>query len=92
MIWMLLLIRHIKIVIIVIFIDRVMLLVGVILSFRQINVLGSDESFFAKLTAISSDIALVVGNFFTKCLNKIVIDLGFVILIIVILKFNLNSR
>ncbi|WP_190600071.1 hypothetical protein [Candidatus Vesicomyidisocius sp. SY067_SCS001] len=119
MIWMLLLIRHIKIVIIVIFIYRTILLVSVVLSFWQIYVLVFDESFFAKLAAIVSSITLATVNLFTKYLNKIVIvnreiiiggiitnlqnyiefgnlfwiviGLEFVILVIVILKFNLNS-
>ncbi len=51
-----------------------MLLVSVSLSFWQIDVLGFDESFFAKLAVIGNGIALVTGNLFTKYLNKIITD------------------
>lgn len=51
-------IRHIKMAMIVIFVYRAMPSVGASLQWWQIDVLGFDESFFAKLSAISGAIAL----------------------------------
>jgi hypothetical protein len=51
-------IRHIKMAMIVIFVYRAMPSVGAGLSWWQIDVLGFDESFFAKLAAIGGGIAL----------------------------------
>ncbi|VVM20665.1 Folate carrier, cyanobacterial type [uncultured Gammaproteobacteria bacterium] len=51
-------IRHIKMAMIIIFVYRAMPLVGASLRWWQIDVLGFDESFFAKLSAISGAIAL----------------------------------
>jgi MFS family permease len=52
-------IRHIKMAMIVIFVYRATPSVGVGLNWWQIDVLGFDESFFAKLSAIGGAIALV---------------------------------
>jgi hypothetical protein len=51
-------IRHIKMAMIIIFVYRAMPLVGASLQWWQIDVLGFDESFFAKLSAIGGAIAL----------------------------------
>lgn len=51
-------IHHIKMAIIIIFIYRAMPSVGASLQWWQIDVLGFDESFFAKLSAIGGGIAL----------------------------------
>ena len=51
-------IRHIKMAMIIIFVYRAMPLVGASLRWWQIDVLGFDESFFAKLSAIGGAIAL----------------------------------
>ncbi|RUA05845.1 MAG: hypothetical protein DSY43_03485, partial [Gammaproteobacteria bacterium] len=51
-------IRHIKMAMIIIFVYRAMPSVGVSLQWWQIDVLGFDESFFAKLSAIGGGIAL----------------------------------
>ncbi len=52
-------IRHIKMAMIIIFVYRAMPSVGSGLSWWQIDVLGFDESFFAKLSAIGGGIALM---------------------------------
>ncbi len=51
-------IRHIKMAMIIIFVYRAMPSVGASLQWWQIDVLGFDESFFAKLSAIGGAIAL----------------------------------
>ncbi|SMN14302.1 Folate carrier, cyanobacterial type [uncultured Candidatus Thioglobus sp.] len=63
-------IRHIKMVMIIIFVYRAMPLVGVSLQWWQIDALGFDESFFAKLSAISGGIALAGMWFSAKFIVK----------------------
>ncbi|WP_428086961.1 hypothetical protein [Candidatus Thioglobus sp.] len=63
-------IRHIKMAMIIIFVYRAMPSVGAGLSWWQIDILGFDESFFAKLSAIGGAIALagmwLVAKFIIK--------------------------
>ncbi len=63
-------IRHIKMAMIIIFIYRAMPSVGAGLSWWQIDVLGFDESFFAKLSAIGGGIALAGMWFSAKFIIK----------------------
>ncbi len=63
-------IRHIKMAMIVIFIYRAMPSVGAGLQWWQIDVLGFDESFFAKLSAIGGGIALAGMWLSTKFIVK----------------------
>ncbi len=63
-------IRRIKMAMIVIFVYRAMPSVGVSLSWWQIDVLGFDESFFAKLSAIGGGIALAGMWFSAKFIIK----------------------
>jgi len=63
-------IRHIKMAMIIIFVYRAMPSVGAGLSWWQIDVLGFDESFFAKLSAISGGIALAGMWFSAKFIIK----------------------
>ncbi|MBW5290419.1 MAG: Folate carrier, cyanobacterial type [Candidatus Ruthia sp. Asou_11_S2] len=63
-------IRHIKMAMIVIFVYRAMPSVGASLSWWQIDVLGFDESFFAKLSAIGGGIALAGMWFSAKFIIK----------------------
>ncbi len=63
-------IRHIKMVMIIIFVYKAMPLVGVSLQWWQIDTLGFDESFFAKLSAISGGIALAGMWFSAKFIVK----------------------
>jgi len=63
-------IRHIKMAMIIIFVYRAMPSVGASLQWWQIDVLGFDESFFAKLSAISGGIALAGMWFSAKFIVK----------------------
>ncbi len=63
-------IRHIKMAMIVIFVYRAMPSVGAGLQWWQIDVLGFDESFFAKLSAIGGGIALAGMWLSTKFIVK----------------------
>ncbi len=63
-------IRHIKMAMIIIFVYRAMPSVGAGLSWWQIDVLGFDESFFAKLSAIGGGIALAGMWFSAKFIIK----------------------
>lgn len=63
-------IRHIKMAMIIIFVYRAMPSVGVGLSWWQIDILGFDEAFFAKLSAISGFIALMGMWFSAKFIVK----------------------
>lgn len=63
-------IRHIKMAMIIIFVYRAMPSVGAGLSWWQIDVLGFDESFFAKLAAIGGGIALAGMWFSAKFIIK----------------------
>ena len=63
-------IRHIKMAMIVIFVYRAMPSVGPSLQWWQIDVLNFDESFFAKLAAISGAIALAGMWFSSKFIVK----------------------
>lgn len=63
-------IRHIKMAMIVIFVYRAMPSVGPSLQWWQIDVLNFDESFFAKLSAISGAIALAGMWFSSKFIVK----------------------
>ena len=63
-------IRHIKMAMIIIFVYRAMPSVGSGLSWWQIDVLGFDESFFAKLAAIGGGIALLGMWFSAKFIIK----------------------
>ena len=63
-------IRHIKMAMIIIFVYRAMPSVGASLSWWEIDVLGFDESFFAKLSAIGGGIALVGMWFSAKFIIK----------------------
>lgn len=63
-------IRHIKMAMIIIFVYRAMPSVGAGLSWWEIDVLGFDESFFAKLSAIGGGIALVGMWFSAKFIIK----------------------
>ncbi|WP_066046056.1 MFS transporter [Bathymodiolus septemdierum thioautotrophic gill symbiont] len=63
-------IRHIKMAMIIIFVYRAMPSVGVSLQWWQIDVLGFDESFFAKLSAIGGGIALAGMWFSAKFIVK----------------------
>ncbi len=63
-------IRHIKMAMIIIFVYRAMPSVGSGLTWWQIDVLGFDESFFAKLAAIGGGIALLGMWFSAKFIIK----------------------
>ena len=63
-------IRHIKMAMIIIFVYRAMPSVGAGLSWWEIDVLGFDESFFAKLSAIGGGIALAGMWFSAKFIIK----------------------
>jgi len=63
-------IRHIKMAMIVIFVYRAMPSVGASLQWWKIDVLGFDESFFAKLSAIGGGIALTGMWFSAKFIVK----------------------
>ena len=63
-------IRHIKMAMIIIFVYRAMPSVGSGLSWWQIDILGFDESFFAKLAAIGGGIALLGMWFSAKFIIK----------------------
>jgi len=63
-------IRHIKMAMIIIFVYRAMPSVGASLQWWQIDVLGFDESFFAKLSAIGGGIALAGMWFSAKFIVK----------------------
>ncbi len=63
-------IRHIKMAMIIIFVYRAMPAVGVGLSWWQIDILGFDEAFFAKLAAIGGGIALAGMWFSAKFIIK----------------------
>lgn len=63
-------IRHIKMAMIIIFVYRAMPSVGVGLSWWQIDILGFDEAFFAKLSAIGGFIALMGMWFSAKFIVK----------------------
>lgn len=63
-------IRHIKMAMIIIFVYRAMPSVGASLQWWQIDVLGFDESFFAKLSAIGGGIALAGVWFSAKFIVK----------------------
>jgi hypothetical protein len=63
-------IRHIKMAMIIIIVYRAMPSVGAGLSWWQIDVLGFDESFFAKLSAIGGGIALAGMWFSAKFIIK----------------------
>ncbi|MDG2394861.1 hypothetical protein [Candidatus Thioglobus sp.] len=63
-------IRHIKMAMIIIFVYRAMPSVGAGLSWWQIDILGFDESFFAKLSAIGGGIALAGMWFSAKFIIK----------------------
>ncbi|SMN15950.1 Folate carrier, cyanobacterial type [uncultured Candidatus Thioglobus sp.] len=63
-------IRHIKMAMIIIFVYRAMPSVGAGLSWWEIDILGFDESFFAKLSAISGGIALAGMWFSAKFIIK----------------------
>ncbi len=63
-------IRHIKMAMIIIFVYRAMPSVGASLQWWQIDVLGFDESFFAKLSAIAGGIALAGMWFSAKFIVK----------------------
>jgi hypothetical protein len=63
-------IRHIKMAMIVIFVYRAMPSVGAGLTWWQIDVLGFDEAFFAKLSAIAGAIALAGMWFSAKFIIK----------------------
>ncbi|MBC8493306.1 MAG: hypothetical protein ISR74_02605 [Candidatus Thioglobus sp.] len=63
-------IRHIKMAMIIIFVYRAMPSVGAGLTWWQIDVLGFDESFFAKLSAIGGGIALAGMWFSAKFIIK----------------------
>ena len=63
-------IRHIKMAMIIIFVYRAMPPVGAGLSWWEIDVLGFDESFFAKLSAIGGGIALAGMWFSAKFIIK----------------------
>lgn len=63
-------IRHIKMAMIVIFVYRAMPSVGASLQWWKIDVLGFDESFFAKLSAIGGGIALAGIWFGAKFIVK----------------------
>jgi hypothetical protein len=61
-------IRHIKMAMIIIFVYRAMPSVGASLQWWKIDVLGFDESFFAKLSAIGGAIALA-GMWLSRGVN-----------------------
>ncbi|MEJ6558418.1 MAG: hypothetical protein QNL82_01525 [Candidatus Thioglobus sp.] len=63
-------IRHIKMAMIIIFVYRAMPSVGAGLSWWEIDILGFDESFFAKLSAIGGGIALAGMWFSAKFIIK----------------------
>ena len=63
-------IRHIKMAMIIIFVYRAMPSVGAGLSWWEIDILGFDESFFAKLSAIGGGIALLGMWFSAKFIIK----------------------
>ena len=63
-------IRHIKMAMIIIFVYRAMPSVGASLQWWEIDVLGFDESFFAKLSAIGGGIALAGMWFSAKFIVK----------------------
>ncbi|SGZ59249.1 Folate carrier, cyanobacterial type [Bathymodiolus thermophilus thioautotrophic gill symbiont] len=63
-------IRHIKMAMIIIFVYRAMPSVGASLQWWQIDILGFDESFFAKLSAIGGGIALAGMWFSAKFIVK----------------------
>lgn len=63
-------IHHIKMAMIIIFVYRAMPSVGAGLSWWQIDILGFDESFFAKLSAIGGGIALAGMWFSAKFIVK----------------------
>ncbi len=63
-------IRHIKMAMIIIFVYRAMPSVGAGLNWWQIDVLGFDESFFAKLSAVGGGIALLGMWFSAKFIIK----------------------
>ncbi|SMN01159.1 Folate carrier, cyanobacterial type [uncultured Candidatus Thioglobus sp.] len=63
-------IRHIKMAMIIIFVYRAMPPVGIGLKWWQIDILGFDESFFAKLLAIGGAIALAGMWFSAKFIVK----------------------
>jgi hypothetical protein len=63
-------VRHIKMAMIIIFVYRAMPSVGSGLSWWEIDILGFDESFFAKLSAISGGIALAGMWFSAKFIIK----------------------
>ncbi len=63
-------IRHIKMAMIIIFVYRAMPSVGAGLTWWEIDILGFDESFFAKLSAIGGGIALVGMWFSAKFIIK----------------------
>ncbi|SMN11869.1 Folate carrier, cyanobacterial type [uncultured Candidatus Thioglobus sp.] len=63
-------IHHIKMAMIIIFVYRAMPSVGAGLSWWQIDILGFDESFFAKLSAIGGGIALMGMWFSAKFIVK----------------------
>ncbi|AYQ56485.1 folate-biopterin transporter [Bathymodiolus thermophilus thioautotrophic gill symbiont] len=63
-------IRHIKMAMIIIFVYRAMPSVGISLQWWQIDILGFDESFFAKLSAIGGGIALAGMWFSAKFIVK----------------------
>ena len=63
-------IRHIKMAMIIIFVYRAMPSVGAGLTWWEIDILGFDESFFAKLSAIGGGIALLGMWFSAKFIIK----------------------
>ncbi len=76
-------IRHIKMAMIIIFVYRAMPSIGPSLQWWQIDVLGFDESFFAKLAAIGGAIALAGMWFSAKFIIKQSIAKVLIFLIIV---------